>query len=425
WKFWFTKSYEMGELPMQTYNVVLYNMNPWLIWYVLWDSMNTMSAEAFAEALYTWDRPLSTYQSYTTYEDCLGWQFRGKATTDPKLMRWNMYDTDPCPLEIPGFKNDGEDTDGDRMEDNWDPRPTIPDDRLDTAISLYRIGYPQPGGGLDWYVPAFGPGNQFPVSAFFAPNFNSLDGDPPAFMHDYYGFPYRIIDSTMNKGMSLYMEIIVGIENGHPGAEFFQRGFYSYLNVSITFHNGSIDVDPEVYGEGPTANVSYDLDDDVDGDGIPRILDINPMTGAWIYNPEEAQHPMFALGLNDLNPGNIPDELYFDEFNPSDFVIGGFGPWPGPDDPYYTEATGERHDGLQLPFINVSNYPDPNALHFTGSNIWVYWSSMTFYKIGFHFMVPEGVMAGFVVMDMTIDTQQNIHVEESFDAFGGYKYIAY
>ena len=40
-------------------------------------------------------------------------------------------------------------------------------------------------------------------------------------------------------------------------------------------------------------------------------------------------------------------------------------------------------------------------------------------------MVPEGVMAGFVVMDMIIDTEQNIHVEESFDAFGSYPYIAY
>ena len=50
---------------------------------------------------------------------------------------------------------------------------------------------------------------------------------------------------------------------------------------------------------------------------------------------------------------------------------------------------------------------------------------MTFYRLGFYFMVPEGVMAGYVVMDMSIITEENIHVEESFDAFGGYPYIAY
>ncbi|MFW3146973.1 MAG: hypothetical protein ACMUIE_09200, partial [Thermoplasmatota archaeon] len=428
WKYWFTKSYELGSLPLQTYNVVLYNMNPWLVWYILWDIYGrAMSAEEFAELFYNWNQPLSTYDGFVTYADCLSWQYRGKATTDPKLLRWNMYDTDPSSWQIQGVKPPGDDTDGDRMEDNWDPRPTIPDDRLDTAIALRRIGYPQPGGGLEWYYPAFGAGNQFPVSSLFAPTMNNL-GNDGFFMHDYYGFPYRIIDSTMNKGMDLVMEIMIGIEKGHPMSEFFQRGFYNYLNVSITFHNGSIDVDPAVWGEGPTANVSYDIDDDVDGDGIPRVVDVNPMTGAWIYNPEESQYPMFALGLDDLNPENIPpaeDPLIFDEFNPADFTISGFGPWPGPDDPYYVEATGQRHDGYRLPFINVSNYPDPTALHFQGTNIWVYWSDMTFYTVRFHFMVPEGVMAGFVVMDMILDTEENIHVEESFDAFTGYPYIAY
>jgi hypothetical protein len=427
WQYWFTKSYELGSLPLQTYKVVLYNLNPWLLWYWMWDTYGVWPAEVFVENFYHDPTPIGTYSTYTTWEDVFGWQDRGKATTDPKLLRWNMYDTDPSQ----------DDTDGDRMEDNWDPRPTIPDDRLDTGIALSKIGYPQPGGGLEWYYPSFGPGRQAPISALFVDTPGSNDAwslayhnfqsmiDYGVFMHDYYGFPYRIIDSTMNKGMPLYMEIIVGIEMGHPGAEFFTRGFYNYLNVSITFHNGSTDVDPDVYGEGPTRNVSYDLDDDVDGDGVPRVLDVNPMTGMWIYNPEESQYPMFALGLDDLNPENIPDEMIFDEFNPNDFLIDGYGYWRGPDDPYYVEATGERHDGLQVPFINISNYPDPAALHPSGTNMWFYWSTMTFYKIGFHFMVPEGVMAGFVVMDMIIDTEQNIHVEESFDAFGEYPYIAY
>ena len=42
---------------------------------------------------------------------------------------------------------------------------------------------------------------------------------------------------------------------------------------------------------------------------------------------------------------------------------------------------------------------------------------MTFYKIGFYFMVPEGVMAGYASVDMAIITTENIYVEQSFDAF--------
>ncbi|MGA1819828.1 MAG: hypothetical protein ACMUHU_02345, partial [Thermoplasmatota archaeon] len=30
WKYWFDRSYEMGSLPIKSYNVVLYEMNPWL-----------------------------------------------------------------------------------------------------------------------------------------------------------------------------------------------------------------------------------------------------------------------------------------------------------------------------------------------------------------------------------------------------------
>jgi hypothetical protein len=50
---------------------------------------------------------------------------------------------------------------------------------------------------------------------------------------------------------------------------------------------------------------------------------------------------------------------------------------------------------------------------------------MTFYKMGFHFMIPAGVMAGFVVMDLRIDTDQNINVDGSPDVFTEYPYIAY
>jgi len=419
WTYWMRKSFEWGVLAFNPdeigFNMVLYNINPWLIWYFNWDYFYGnfgWSAEEFA-AIWMHLDDFMPYHRSATVEDCFGWQDRGPATLDPKLYRWNMYDSDPG----------NDDTDADRMDDNWDPRPTIPDDRLDTCIALRRIGYPQPSGDLEWYWPEFGPGNQFPVSALFAPTFAAFDQNTGQFLHDYYGFPYRIIDSTMNKGMDLYMEIIVGIEEGHPGSTFFQRGFYSFLNVSITFHNMSIDVKTEEWGEIVSDNVSYDVDDDTDGDGIPRIADVS-MTDPWVYNPAESQYPTFALGLDDLNPDAIPDEMKFDPFNPADYFIDGYGPWPGPDDPYVDDY-GQGHSGLMLPFINISNYPDPNALHASGSVLWFYWSTMTFYTIGFHFMVPEGVMAGYVAMDMLIDTTENIHVEESFEAFGDDPYVAY
>ncbi len=427
WTYWFDRAYEYGEYwpnPKEVgYNVGLFNMNPWLLWYFNWDffyGQLELSAEETAQYFYHtdqygfYDDALPDYSGYTTLEDCLGWQERGPATTDPKRFRWNMYDLDPS----------NDDTDSDRMEDNWDPRPSIPDDRLDTAIALNRVGFPQSGGSIEWYYPGFGPGTQFPISAQFAPTFVYFDRNTGQFLHDYYGFPYRIIDSTMNKGIPMYLEIIVGIERGHPGAEFFLKGWYSYLNVSITFHNGSIDVKSDQWGEIVSDNVSYDVDDDIDGDGIPRIAD-RSMTNPWIYNPRESQYPVFSLGLDDLNQNKIPAEMHLDYFNPVDYVIGGYGPWPGPDDPYKDPVTGKGHSGLMVPFINISNYPDPNALHAQGTVEWYYWSTMTFYTVGFHFMVPEGVMAGYVVMDMIIDTTENIHVEESFDGFTGYPYVAY
>ncbi len=410
WTYWFTKAYEYGELPFNTYNVVLYNINPWLVWY-LSGAPTSISPEDFAVLWFNQDVAMPGYKSYTTFGDCLGWMEKGPAPVTPKTYRWNMYDTDPL----------SDDTDADRMDDNWDPRPTIPDDRLDTSISLNRIGFPQAGGGLDWYIPGFGPGEQFPVSALLAPTFVQYDAN--GFLHDFYGFPYRIIDSTMNKGTSLYMEVIIGIENGHPNSEFFLEEYYRNLNVSITFHNGTIDVDPAAFDgwEGPSDNKSYDEDDDIDGDGIPRAGDFS-MTSPWVYNPQTTDYPTFELGLDELAQEKIVEEMNFEAFNPADYEYDGF-PVPGPDDPYVDPLTGVGHSGLNLPFFNVSNYPGDAPL--SGGGIWIYWSRMTFYKLGFYFMVPEGVMAGYVVIDMVIITEENIHVEESFDAFGGYPYITY
>ena len=414
YEYWFTKSYEYGELPVNSYSVVMYNINPWLWWYLMYDDMvnsGITDVNLFVERFMHGSWTINTYKEYTTADDIFGWMDRGPAPNDPKRYRWNMYDTSP-------FQDD---TDNDRMEDSWDPRPTIPDDRLDTCIALYRIGFPQPTGGLRWYNPAFGPGTQHPVSAVLAPSFVWALLDPDGrFPHNYYGFPYRIIDSTMNKGMSLYMEIIVGIERGHPGSEFFQKGWYNYMNVSIQFHNATIDVPPDEWGPGPSDNVSYDVDDDVDGDGIPFFADNSPVN-PWLYTPNAAQYPVFALGLDKLNPDNIPDELFFQEFNPSDYFISELGlgsdQFPGPDDPYLDTSLNKGHSGLNLPFINVSQYPNPDTIR-AGTN-WFTWSTMTFYKVGFYFMVPEGVMAGFVAMNYRINTNQNIHVDQDFFSFSG------
>jgi hypothetical protein len=381
--------------------------------------------ELFVQYFMHGNQPINTYKDYTTLDDIFGWMDRGVAPNDPKRYRWNMYDCDPTTP----------DSDNDRMEDNWDPRPTIPDDRLDTCIALYRLGFPQPTGGFKWYWPEFGAGQQHPVSAVLAPTFVwsvAVTGDIN-FPHDYFGFPYRILDNTMNKGMELYMEIIVGIEKGNPQSEFFQKGWYNFLNVSIGFHNATIDVPPEEWGS-VSENQSYDIDDDCDGDGIPMGAD-NSMTNPWLYTPNNADYPMFAIGLDKLSPLAIPDEMKFDPFDPSNYTGNELGLdstiFPGPADPYVDPATGKGHSGLKLPFANVSQYPNPFTIR--AGTFWFMWSTLTFYKIGFHFMVPEGVMAGWVAMDMRVTSDQNIHVDESFDAFSnilftndpGWPYLAY
>ena len=442
WEYWMTKAYEYGELPVNEYNVALYNPSIWLWWYQF--GMPTATAEQWGQALHSstqfsfafggsWKEPVSV-------DDVFGWMERGFAPTHPNNYRWNMYDTDPHT----------DDTDNDRMEDDWDPRPTIPDDRLDTAIALRRIGFPTGTGSLDWYWPEFGESfGQYPVSATLAPSFVWRD---PSFnlMHDYFGFPYRIIDSSMNKGEEMYMEIIVGIERGYPGSEFFQEGWYQFLNVSIRYHNASIDVPADEWGEEPSTNVSYDLDDDVDGDGTPMFADAS-MANPWIYDPRATPKPNFAVGLDDLTNTSIPEHMKFESFDPYNYTIYAPSgdplltseqyPWPeaelGPTEPYVDPETGLGRSGEKVPFINASQYPNPNAPLAVGTN-WLMWSTMTFYKLGFYFMVPEGVMAGYVCIDFKVETDQNIHVDQSFDVFsgllfgfppgdpqGGWPYIAY
>ena len=392
WVFWYDKAREKGVIDYEGYKMSFYNWNPWLVLYY----MGAVSDfEAYIQGFFHSPRyPGMEYPPGTTLEDIIGWMDRGvpgdysdpfnPKPVNPALYRWNMYDTSP----------NSDDTDGDRMEDDWDPRPTIPDDRLDTAIALYSITYPD---GTVHY-PQFGEGGQFVISALG--NF-PMGGNG----HDFYGFRWMLDTSHISKGSystPFYMEILVGIENGYPGSEFFQKGWWSNINITIRFFNGSI-------GEDLTP---YTADDDIDGDGVPFYLDQSMM--GWMYTPDNPQElPPLPLREQDLIPENIPADMMLDPFNPANLT--GF---PGPDDEYY------GHSGLNVPFLNLSNYPNPNGLQIA-PGLWTCWSYMTFYKIGIYFYVPDAVEAGYMVMDMSITTEHNIHVEESFDAFTNYPIILY
>ncbi|MCD6382862.1 MAG: hypothetical protein J7L88_00165, partial [Thermoplasmata archaeon] len=394
WAYWYDKAREKGSLHYEGYKMSFYNMNPWLTIYMIFSPSSDY--EAYIQWLFhNPGYPGQDYPSGTTLDDIIGWIDRGlpgnytdplnPAPLKPAFYRWNMYDTDPTT----------DDTDGDRMEDDWDPRPTIPDDRLDTAIALYSITYPD---GTVHY-PQFGEeGDQFAISALG--NF-PMGGNG----HDFYGFRWQLDTSQISKGSyttPFYMEIIVGIENGYPGSIFFQKSWWNNINISIRFFNGSI-------GEDLTP---YTADDDIDGDGVPFYLDQSMM--GWMYTPDHPQElPIIPLRPEDLIPENIPEDMMLDPFNPKN--LSGF---PGPDNEYY------GHNGLNVSFINLSNYPNPGGL-LVGRGLWACWSNMTFYKIGIYFYIPEAVMAGYMVMDMRIQTEHNIHVEQSFDAFTRYPIINY
>jgi len=271
--------------------------------------------------------------------------------------RWNNYDTDPTEA----------DTDTEGMEEDWDPRPTLPDERLDTLLAVNYFKNTEDGSVL---TPKFGSGSQQIVGwvsgAALAPT-----------AHDGYGFPHVIDKVPFEKGQKYEMSIFVGLEYTPPDSLPIKRGYFRPLNITIGWHNMSFGVD----------QVHYTSDDDFDGDGIPFAKDLTA-TGSWDYDPENADMPLVTLVKNDLKASAVPDDLGLDDLDLASEGYSGGGNYLG-------------HSGLELPFANHTW--DDSA----------YWSKMTFYEVKFFFYVPEGCPAGIIFVDILGDADTNIFYEDT------------
>jgi hypothetical protein len=268
--------------------------------------------------------------------------------------RWNHYDTDPT----------SDDTDTDGMEDNWDPRPTLPDDRLDT---LAVINYFKNTETAQVHEPQFGEGNQ---RLIWWENGPAIDPG----VHDGFGFPHIIKDIAFEKGAKYEMSIFVGLEWTPPNSPPTKRGWFRPFNITIGWHNMSFGQD----------QMHYTSDDDFDGDGIP-FSDDAP-TGTWDYDPENANMPLITLSKNDLVADNVPADLGLENYDLS------ASPWGG---------NYEGHSGLDVPFGNHS---------WTGGS---FWSKMTFYELKFFFYIPEGCPVGMMFIDIQGTADENIFYEDT------------
>jgi hypothetical protein len=131
--------------------------------------------------------------------------------------------------------------------------------------------------------------------------------------------------------------------------------------------------------------VHYTADDDFDGDSTPFISDTTA-TGAWDYDPNNANMPLVTLSKKDLTADSIPADLGLEDCDLS------ASPWGG-------NYLG--HSGLDVPF-GCHNWDDSSS-----------WSKMTFYELKFFFYIPEGCPAGMMFIDIRGEADENIFFEDT------------
>jgi hypothetical protein len=151
--------------------------------------------------------------------------------------RWNNYDTNPSV----------NDTDGDLMDDDWDPRPLIADDRLDAYVAINKITYK--GQSYD----ALGPTNG---------NFTGPDG-----------FDANFSNLGLKKGDQVTLTLWLGLENSSVSSDHVKNGWWRPINVSISFGTFFLGADNRSHGTGPNDIRGDDLWPDVKSAGLPRIPD--------------------------------------------------------------------------------------------------------------------------------------------------------
>jgi hypothetical protein len=149
---------------------------------------------------------------------------------------WNKYDTNPA----------SNDTDGDIMDDDWDPRPLVPDDRLDTYMAITNINYQ----GTNY--PAEYPTNKNFTGAFKA-NFTSLE---------------------VKKGDQITLTMWLGLEESHHTSDHVTKNHWKPINISVSFGIFMLGSDNVSHGDISGDDIrGDDIWPDVNNTGLPAIQD--------------------------------------------------------------------------------------------------------------------------------------------------------
>lgn len=133
-------------------------------------------------------------------------------TIPSQPFHWNRYDTNPAL----------NDTDGDIMDDDWDPRPLIPDDRLDAYIAINQITHRGKTFSAD------PPTNKNFTGAFKA-NFSSLE---------------------ITKGDIITLELWLGLEDTPDNDPVkIPNAWWRPINISIRFGMFQLGSDNRSHGD--------------------------------------------------------------------------------------------------------------------------------------------------------------------------------
>ncbi|UCH89296.1 MAG: hypothetical protein JSV49_01220, partial [Thermoplasmata archaeon] len=134
------------------------------------------------------------------------------------------------------------------MDDDWDPRPLIPDDRLDAYIAMTAITYQ--GTTYD----ANAPGNQNFTGAFDA-NFSTVE---------------------VSKGEEITLTLWLGLEDTPPGDPEgkIADGWWNPINISIWFGIFTLGSDNISHGNITADDLrGDDVWPDINNTNLPRIAD--------------------------------------------------------------------------------------------------------------------------------------------------------
>jgi hypothetical protein len=202
--------------------------------------------------------------------------------------RWNKYDSNPAT----------NDTDGDIMDDNWDPRPLNPDDRLDSYVAIHSIRHKN----VDYDAENPTNGN-FTLGAT-----NALKAN--------------FSDVEINKGDVITLTLWLGLEKSKWDSTKVSEKWWSPINVSIWF--GTFLLGSDNISHGDISGDDFRGDDiwpDLNDTTLPSIGDRPWVTVAQSNYVDEYDF---------INSSGQPTKIHFYEqimsiFLPSDLPAGIIG----------------------------------------------------------------------------------------------------